>query len=191
MQGLLDELCVADDQHDAAACAHLNVLEQLLELQGERMGALHGRFTADLRSIQQEFERWGRGRVGVPAEQQAGLWPGKSVVDSSHTGCRHVQAPLNPGLHSPPACSEHAEMVSLHMRQRKEAADVAAALEAAYGDAMQEAGSGYQLVYDEVKGRCTEEYNVLKLTLEQKLAGLEGQIEAQHQVGLWGDYGGW
>ena len=49
---------------------------------------------------------------------------------------------------------------------------------------MQEASSAYQLAHDEVKGKYTEEYNVLKLALEQKVAGLEGQIEAQHQVRL-------
>lgn len=58
---------MADDQHDAAAAAHLHLLEELLELQEGRMGALHARFGADLRSIQEEFERWVLG---------AGCWVG-------------------------------------------------------------------------------------------------------------------
>jgi hypothetical protein len=58
---------------------------------------------------------------------------------------------------------------------------------------VQEASSAYQLAHDEVKGRYSEEYNVLKLALEQKVAGLEGQIETQHQVGCGpgAGLGGW
>ena len=33
MQGLMEELRVAEDQHDAAAGAHLAVLDSLLDLQ--------------------------------------------------------------------------------------------------------------------------------------------------------------
>ncbi|GAB4816779.1 hypothetical protein N2152v2_003825 [Parachlorella kessleri] len=134
IEGLMGELRVAEDQHDAAAGAHLAVLDSLLDLQAESLQGVQARFLSDLRSIQQEFE------------------------------------------------SEKAEMMSMHARQRKDSHDVVAALEAAYAEAVQEASSAYQLAHDEVKGKYTEEYNVLKLALEQKVAGLEGQIEAQHQA---------
>ena len=55
----------------------------------------------------------------------------------------------------------------------------------------QEASSAYQLEQDEVKGRLAEEYNVLKLGLGQRIAGLEGAVEAEHQVGAGRGAGFW
>ncbi|KAL4434150.1 hypothetical protein ABPG75_000591 [Micractinium tetrahymenae] len=56
IEALLEDLEAQDTQHDVAAAAHAEVLDQLLGLHRERLGAAHSRFQGDLRALQDEYE---------------------------------------------------------------------------------------------------------------------------------------
>lgn len=53
----MEDVAAANTQHSAAAAAHAEVLDQLLELHGGCMQALHRQFTGDLAAVQGKFER--------------------------------------------------------------------------------------------------------------------------------------
>lgn len=89
-QALLEDLGVQDTQHDVAAAAHAEVLDQLLALHRKRLGAVHARFQGDLRAMQEEHERCGcdamfpltAGRCCLMCWTPAWLWqrPGRHVL---------------------------------------------------------------------------------------------------------------
>lgn len=76
-------------------------------------------------------------------------------------------------------------MINLHTRQRNTAISVLTALEASYADANQETASVYQLMKEELKGKSTEESNVLKECWQQKVSALEEQIRNQQKVSVY------
>eukprot|EP00884_Botryococcus_braunii_P000376 jgi/Botrbrau1/10339/Bobra.0321s0014.2 len=80
--------------------------------------------------------------------------------------------------------AEKVELVSRHAHARKEMLEVQVAMEAAHAEAAAEARQEFEEAREEVRNRASEEYNVLKLSLEGQIAELEAAFKAAHQIYL-------
>ena len=69
--------------------------------------------------------------------------------------------------------TERTDMASSHNRQKKEMADLMTAMEGEFAEAD-----------SEIRNRSSEEYNVLKISLEGQIEELERTFEAAHQAYL-------
>lgn len=70
----------------------------------------------------------------------------------------------------------------MHNRQRKDMADVLTAAEGEFNEAESEARHEFEAAREEIKNRNSEEYNVLKISLEGQIEELERTFEGAHQV---------
>ena len=80
--------------------------------------------------------------------------------------------------------SERTDMTSSHNRQKKEMADLMAAMETEFAEADSEARQEFEAAREEIRNRSSEEYNVLKISLEGQIEELERTFEAAHQAYL-------
>jgi len=80
--------------------------------------------------------------------------------------------------------SERTDMTSSHNRQKKEMADLMAAMETEFAEADSEARQEFEAAREEICNRSSEEYNVLKISLEGQIEELERTFEAAHQAYL-------
>ena len=80
--------------------------------------------------------------------------------------------------------NERTDMTSSHNRQKKEMADLMTAMEAEFAEADSEARQEFEAAREEIRNRSSEEYNVLKISLEGQIEELERTFEAAHQAYL-------
>ena len=80
--------------------------------------------------------------------------------------------------------SERSDMTSSRNRQKKEMADLMAAMETEFAEADSEARQEFEAAREEIRNRSSEEYNVLKISLEGQIEELERTFEAAHQAYL-------
>lgn len=80
--------------------------------------------------------------------------------------------------------TERTDMTSGHNRQKKEMADLMTAMEAEFAEADSEARQEFEAAREEIRNKSSEEYNVLKISLEGQIEELERTFEAAHQVCL-------
>lgn len=78
--------------------------------------------------------------------------------------------------------TERSDMTSGHNRQKKEMADLMTAMEAEFAEADSEARQEFEAAREEIRNKSSEEYNVLKISLEGQIEELERTFEAAHQV---------
>ncbi|KAK9816665.1 hypothetical protein WJX72_003464 [[Myrmecia] bisecta] len=126
----------AEEQFGNAHRGHLQVMDQLLDLQYQRMQALQQQFAANLAALQTEFE------------------------------------------------AEKGDIIAAHTRQKKDMADMMEAMEKEFEEAEGEARQEFESAREEIKNRNSEEYNVLKISLEGQIEELERTFEGAHQAYL-------
>ncbi|GAQ79671.1 hypothetical protein KFL_000350250 [Klebsormidium nitens] len=80
--------------------------------------------------------------------------------------------------------SEKAEIQNSHNKQKKELLEMAVAMEAEFEEAEGEARQEFESQREEIKNRNSEEYNVLKISLEGAIEELEREFEQAHQAYL-------
>lgn len=80
--------------------------------------------------------------------------------------------------------NERTDMMASHNRQKKEMADLMTAMEAEFAEADSEARQEFEAAREEIRNRSSEEYNVLKISLEGQVEELERTFEAAHQAYL-------
>lgn len=80
--------------------------------------------------------------------------------------------------------TERTDMTSGQNRQKKEMADLMTAMEAEFAEADSEARQEFEAAREEIRNKSSEEYNVLKISLEGQIEELERTFEAAHQVRL-------
>ena len=100
-------------------------------------------------------------------------------TESQHlSGCCNMQA-LQEEFDT-----ERTDMTSSHNRQKKEMADLMTAMEGEFAEADSEARQEFEAAREEIRNRSSEEYNVLKISLEGQIEELERTFEAAHQAYL-------
>ena len=77
---------------------------------------------------------------------------------------------------------ERAEIQSAYNHQRKDMQDVMAAMEVEFQEAENDARQEFETAREEIKNRNSEDYNILKISLEGQIEELEKTFEAAHQV---------
>ncbi|GBG88589.1 hypothetical protein CBR_g48119 [Chara braunii] len=80
--------------------------------------------------------------------------------------------------------TERAEIIASHMRLKKEMLAIMAAMEAEFRQAEAEQKQEFESQREEIKNRNSEEYNVLKISLESTVEELERHFEQAHQAYL-------
>uniref|UniRef100_A0A383W766 Dynein regulatory complex subunit 2 n=1 Tax=Tetradesmus obliquus TaxID=3088 RepID=A0A383W766_TETOB len=166
---LLDrDLEEAEEQHQAALRSHLMVLDSLLDLQAERLAGMEAQFNSELKELQDEFAA----QAELAHERQACPQSLDAVPRCAAFG----------GV----LCSERAEVVSSHARQKKDMQEMAEAMKVEFTDADADARQEFESAREEVRNRNSEEYNVLKIQLEGIIEELERHFEQAHKAYLEG-----
>lgn len=80
--------------------------------------------------------------------------------------------------------TERTEIVNAHTKQKKDMQDMMAAMEQQFTDAENDARQEFESQREEIKNRNSEEYNVLKISLESTIEELERHFEQAHQAYL-------
>eukprot|EP00899_Mesostigma_viride_P021782 jgi/Mesvir1/29605/Mv21460-RA.2 len=80
--------------------------------------------------------------------------------------------------------TERTEIINAHARQKKDIADMMAAMESEFEEAEADARQEFESQREEIKNRNSEEYNVLKISLESTIEELERHFEQAHAAYL-------
>mmetsp|Transcript_36300 Transcript_36300/g.43865 ORF Transcript_36300/g.43865 Transcript_36300/m.43865 type:complete len:516 (-) Transcript_36300:287-1834(-) len=80
--------------------------------------------------------------------------------------------------------TERTEIINAHMRQKKDIHDMMAAMEHQFQEVEHDARQEFESQREEIKNRNSEEYNVLKISLESTIEELERHFEQAHQAYL-------
>lgn len=76
--------------------------------------------------------------------------------------------------------SERHELMSSHARHKKEMLDIMATMEAEFNEQESDARQEFESTREEIKNKNSEEYNVLRFTLEGFIEELERHFDAAH-----------
>ena len=123
-------------------------------------------------------------------QHQMALRSHLTVVDSlialQYTRVRALEDEFNRNLRAleEEFDTERQEIVSAHTRQKKDMQDLMAAMEDEFERAKQEAQQEFESQREEIKNRNSEEYNVLKISLESTIEDLEKHFEDAHRAYL-------
>ena len=76
--------------------------------------------------------------------------------------------------------AEAREIMGMHAKHKKEMLDIMALMEAEFNEQEQEARQEFESAREEIKNKNSEEYNVLRFTLEGLIEELERHFDAAH-----------
>merc|ERR550514_486645 len=76
--------------------------------------------------------------------------------------------------------AERAEITASHARHKKEMLDIMATMEAEFNEAESDARQEFESNREEIKNKNSEEYNVLRFTLEGLIEELERHFDSAH-----------
>merc|ERR1719487_2773162 len=76
--------------------------------------------------------------------------------------------------------AERAEIASSHARHKKEMLDIMASMEAEFNEEESDARQEFESNREEIKNKNSEEYNVLRFTLEGLIEELERHFDSAH-----------
>merc|ERR1719335_1701203 len=76
--------------------------------------------------------------------------------------------------------AERMEILASHAKHKKEQLDIMATMEAEFNEAEGEARQEFESNREEIKNKNSEEYNVLRFTLEGLIEELEKHFDSAH-----------
>ena len=154
----------------------IEVLSQNHEREVDRKDAVLQMLDRDLEDAEEQFQ------TSLRAHSQTV----DSLLDLEYTSVKKLRAAFDESVREleEEFDTERAEIANNHARLKKEFGDMIAAMEAEFHGAEQDAWHDFESQREEIKNRNSEEYNVLKLSLENIIEELEHHFEQAHQAYL-------
>ncbi|DBB08340.1 TPA: Para-hydroxybenzoate--polyprenyltransferase, mitochondrial precursor (PHB:polyprenyltransferase), variant 2 [Trebouxia sp. C0006] len=154
----------------------IEILSQSYDRTVDRKDALIQALDRDLEDAEEQYGTALRGHLQVVDSLQDMQYARmKTMQEQFQTNLKALQEEFD---------SERSDMTSSHNRQKKEMADLMAAMETEFAEADSEARQEFEAAREEIRNRSSEEYNVLKISLEGQIEELERTFEAAHQAYL-------
>lgn len=154
----------------------IEVLSQNHEREVDRKDAVIQMLDRDLEDAEEQFQ------TALRAHSQTV----DALLDLQYTSVKKLQSTFDERV-----CeleeefdTEKTEIINGHARLKREFGDILAAMENEFQEAEQEAWHDFESAREEIKNRNSEEYNVLKLSLENIIEELEHHFEQAHQAYL-------
>ncbi|DBA94555.1 hypothetical protein WJX77_004903 [Trebouxia sp. C0004] len=155
---------------------NIEILSQSYDRTVDRKDALIQALDRDLEDAEEQYGTALRGHLQVVDSLQDMQYARmKTMQEQFQTNLKALQEEFD---------SERTDMTSSHNRQKKEMADLMAAMETEFAEADSEARQEFEAAREEIRNRSSEEYNVLKISLEGQIEELERTFEAAHQAYL-------
>lgn len=154
----------------------IEVLSQQHEREIDRKDALLQLLDRDLSDAEEQYLMAFRGHMAAV----------NSLLDLQYIRTRELMTAF---LHEVKAMetefqTEKADISAQHSRQRKDFLDVIEAMQHEFAEAESEAKQDFEAAREEIRNRASEEYNVLKISLESTIEELERHFEQAHQAYL-------
>ncbi|KAA6429238.1 MAG: flagellar associated [Trebouxia sp. A1-2] len=154
----------------------IEILSQSYDRTVDRKDALIQALDRDLEDAEEQYGTALRGHLQVVDSLQDMQYARmKTMQEQFQTNLKALQEEFD---------SERSDMTSSRNRQKKEMADLMAAMETEFAEADSEARQEFEAAREEIRNRSSEEYNVLKISLEGQIEELERTFEAAHQAYL-------
>jgi len=152
----------------------IEILSQNHEREVDRKDAIIQMLDRDLEDSEEQYQMALRSHLRIV----------DSLIDLQYTRVRALQDSFNTSLQAleDEFDTERTEIINAHQRQKKDMHDMMTAMEQEFTEAENEARQEYEAQREEIKNRNSEEYNVLKISLEGTITDLENHFEDQHKA---------
>ena len=150
----------------------IEVLSQGHERQVDRKDAIIQVLDRDLEDAEEQYQAATRGHL-VMVDR---------LIDLHDTKLSGIELEFEKDLQdlSDEFGAERREMNASHARHKKEMLDILATMELEFNEAEAEAKQEFESTREEIKNKNSEEYNVLRFTLEGLIEELERHFDAAH-----------
>ncbi|KAL3161027.1 Para-hydroxybenzoate--polyprenyltransferase, mitochondrial precursor (PHB:polyprenyltransferase) [Trebouxia sp. C0009 RCD-2024] len=162
----------------------IEILSQSYDRSVDRKDALIQALDRDLEDAEEQYGTALRGHLQVVDSLQDMQYARMKTMQEQFQSNLKASFEWAPSSLQEEFDSERTDMSSSHSRQKKEMADLMTAMEAEFAEADSEARQEFEAAREEIRNRSSEEYNVLKISLEGQIEELERTFEAAHQAYL-------
>eukprot|EP00232_Nephroselmis_pyriformis_P026137 CAMPEP_0182864200 /NCGR_PEP_ID=MMETSP0034_2-20130328/7042_1 /TAXON_ID=156128 /ORGANISM="Nephroselmis pyriformis, Strain CCMP717" /LENGTH=528 /DNA_ID=CAMNT_0024996449 /DNA_START=166 /DNA_END=1749 /DNA_ORIENTATION=+ len=154
----------------------IEILSQNHEREVDRKDAIIQMLDRDLEDAEEQYQMALRSHLQTL----------DALIDLQYTRVKRLEEEFNFNLHAleEEFDTERTEIVNWHVKQKKDMQDIMAAMEQEFEQAEAEARQEFESQREEIKNRNSEEYNVLKISLESTIEELERHFESAHQAYL-------
>lgn len=152
----------------------IEILSQNHEREVDRKDAIIQMLDRDLEDSEEQYQMALRSHLTIV----------DALIDLQYTRVKALQEQFQHSLQAleDEFDTERTEIVNAHHRQKKDMHDIMAAMEQEFADAETEARQEYESMREEDKNKNSEDYNVLKISLEGTITDLENHFDEQHKA---------
>ena len=154
----------------------VQIISQNHEREVDRKDSIIQMLDRDLEDAEEQYQMAHRAHLMVM----------DSLLDLQHNRMRALECELNVqlGALEEEFENERSDIMKSHGRKLKDLADMMNTMENEFGDKEADARQDFESQREEIKNRNSEEYNVLKISLESTIEELEKHFEQAHQAYL-------
>ena len=154
----------------------VQIISQNHEREVDRKDSIIQMLDRDLEDAEEQYQMAHRAHLMVM----------DSLLDLQHNRMRALECELDVqlGALEEEFENERSDIVRSHGRKLKDLADMMGTMESEFGEKEADARQDFESQREEIKNRNSEEYNVLKISLESTIEELEKHFEQAHQAYL-------
>mmetsp|Transcript_15982 Transcript_15982/g.34701 ORF Transcript_15982/g.34701 Transcript_15982/m.34701 type:complete len:512 (-) Transcript_15982:175-1710(-) len=152
----------------------IEILSQNHEREVDRKDAIIQMLDRDLEDSEEQYQMALRSHLMIV----------DALIDLQYTRVKALEEEFNTNLHAleDEFETERTEIINAHNRQKKDFHDMITAMENEFSESENDARQEYESQREEIKNRNSEEYNVLKISLEGTITDLENHFDEQHKA---------